>query len=55
MRFSYQDLLATVLSFQLQEREAYLKHFVDLFNLCDSDKDGVITSGQFRELYRRMR
>ena len=37
------------------EREAYLKHFVHLFNLCDSDKDGVITGGEFSELYRRMR
>jgi Ca2+-binding EF-hand superfamily protein len=55
MRFSYQDLLATLLSFQLQEREAYLKHFLHLFQTVDTDGDGVVSNSQFTELYRRMR
>eukprot|EP00741_Cyanophora_paradoxa_P000949 tig00000448_g917.t1 len=53
-RIPYAEFLKTCLEYQLRGHEAFLRPFVRLFRAVDSDRDGVITGPQFRQLVRSL-
>jgi len=50
----YAEFLKVVLDFQLQEHEKFLGKFTDIFKMVDTDNNGIIDEGQFRQLIGAM-
>ena len=50
----YCDFQKIILDFQLQEHERFLSKFTELFKEVDSDTNGIIHEGEFKELMQKM-
>ena len=48
----YKDFVQLVCDNQIQNRENYLKNFVELFKKFDTDEDGILNEEQFTEMVK---
>ena len=49
-RIPYKDFLKVLLDFQLRGHEKFLQNFLWLFKEVDSDSNGIVNEGEFRQL-----
>ena len=49
-KLKFAVFLKCVLDFQLKEHEKFLGYFVNVFKRVDSDRDGILTEVEFRNL-----
>ena len=49
-KLKFAVFLKCVLDFQLKEHEKFLGYFVNVFKRFDSDRDGILTEVEFRNL-----